>query len=229
LDLISRYLGSDEAKLESETLQRYMEMMRRNLEYKSFSVGGIAEQLYDIKTEERRGWLARGLKAVESVADHTYGAYLLGLIYLPESAPLIEEYDKREILDMLLIHDLGEAFVGDLLPAQKNEVERKKEREAYEYIGTLGTYAGVGNLERVKILWDKFEQKTSINARVANDIDKLENLMQLHVYQRAGREVEHANEWQRDLAGEVETAIGRDILDVIRKQFAVPRSYGKWH
>jgi 5'-deoxynucleotidase YfbR-like HD superfamily hydrolase len=217
-ELVLRVLrGSD---IKSGTLRRFLEMQKRNLEYPRFNVGQIAETLYGLKSARRSGWIDHGLRtSVESVADHTYGAYLLGMLYLPEQAPKWEGYNKGSVLEMILIHDLGEAITGDLLPRDRNEQKASEERETYEYIGTMGTYPRVGRLERVKELWQEFDQKASINARIANDLDKLENLFQLCLYRKRNKPVRHAAQWQQDLIEEIETAAGRNLFDIIKEQF----------
>lgn len=66
----------------------------------------------------RTGWLTRGIAAPESVAAHMHGCFLLAYFLLPEAAPG-DGYDKKTVLQMLLLHDLGEAVTGDIPRPQK--------------------------------------------------------------------------------------------------------------
>lgn len=104
-----------------------------------FPIARVAESLYGLKTTKRAGWTARGPENRESVADHSLGAYILGLLYLPEEEPRWKGYEKREILDTILIHDFAEAYVGDLLPHQKNQAAREREEETFDNLGVLST------------------------------------------------------------------------------------------
>jgi HD domain len=111
------------------------------------------------------------------------------LLYLPEEEPRWKGYEKREILDTILIHDSAEAYVGDLLPHQKNQAAREREEETFDYLGVLSTYTELGNLERVRTLWENFEQRSTLNGRIAHEIDRLENLIQLCLYVKQGHSI----------------------------------------
>jgi putative hydrolase of HD superfamily len=155
------------------------------------------------------------------VADHSYGAWLLAYIYLPEAAPEIAGYDKREILDMLLAHDLAEAYTGDLLPSERGSSKLKEERETFGYIGALGTFEGVGNMDRLRALWENFEDRASENAKIAKDIDRLECLLQLYIYQkRTNNTVSDADTFEAELIDEIKHPITIKMLDTIREHFA---------
>lgn len=222
LQLMKQFLERSETK--SVLLTVYLRMMQTHLRQPSYDVGDAAETLYALKTQRRMGWVDRGMERCESVADHSFGAYLLGLLYLPEREPRWRDYDKREILDMLLIHDLGEAIVGDLLPRQKTDTARDDEKAALEYIGILSTYRQIGDLERVRRLWERFERENSTNAAIARDLDKLENFFQLFLYLKDGRQIPDHATWQRQLAEQIETEAGRAILDIIRRHFTRERT-----
>jgi 5'-deoxynucleotidase YfbR-like HD superfamily hydrolase len=143
-----------------------------------------------------------------------YGAYLIGRFYLQqtldESHEGYEEYDKSTILDMLLIHDWGEAFTGDIV--NKTEQQQDDERDWLEYISLLGTYEGLAPLIDIQKLYSEFEGK-SINACIAHDIDKIENLLQLYIYHRdKNNRIPDFKKWKQGLFKKLDTSIGRDIF-----------------
>ena len=72
-----------------------------------------------LKEISRAGWINSGLKNVESVAAHSWGVSYLALILMPE------ELDKERILSMAIFHDLGEAIIGDITPADNITKEEK--------------------------------------------------------------------------------------------------------
>lgn len=80
----------------------------------------LAETIDALKHLPRTGWHKRGLRGVESVAAHTTGAslWLLWLIERYE-ARYPKRIDRGKALAMVLIHDLPEASLGDITPAQK--------------------------------------------------------------------------------------------------------------
>jgi 5'-deoxynucleotidase YfbR-like HD superfamily hydrolase len=222
LKLIDDLMANVSTRPRSEVLRRYVEMVRRILKQEKFRVGRIAEEMLSIKFEERKGWPSRQVKnRIESVADHSYGTWLLAYIYLPEIAPEVIGYDKREILDMLLVHDLAEAYIGDLLPHERDQNKIKQERDTYGYIGALGTLDGIANMERVRTLWENFETGASENARIAREIDRLECLTQLYIYQKRTKGgVFDAETFEAELTDEIKHPITVKMLDTIREHFA---------
>lgn len=120
---------------------------------------------------------------------------------------------------MVLIHDFAEAWTGDLLPGMKNDAARANERKWFEYLALLGTYGGIGNMAALEQLWEDFENRRTINGNLAKDLDKLDNLMQLHIYLKSGAVIADAESWSNELADEVQTVEGTRILQLITDHF----------
>lgn len=213
--LASRLL--DQGNIRSGVLRRYLTMMCEHLGSKPFRIGSVAEKLYRLKQETRRGWEVRKLGARESVAEHVFGALLLGTLYLPPENQEWEGYDKRKVLRLLFAHDLAEAITGDII--NKNDEEQHKEREAYEYLGLLGTYDNVEGARDLFRSYQEFDQRASLNARIAHDLDRLENLMQLYMFRNHFSKSSDFRKWKVDLTNGVETAAGRRIMQIIEDNF----------
>lgn len=201
-------------RIRNPELCDYVQMIREHLVIKDFSVVTLLRQLYEIKDQKRRGWVVKNVAAPESVADHSFGAYLLALLFLP-SCTNDGTYDKRTVLDMLLIHDLAEAITGDKLPREKDEEYHKKELKIFGDIKLWSTYADMADLREVATLWREFDAGETLNARIARDIDKLENLLQLGVYTQRGIAIADAGKWRDDLRAEVRTEEGQRIRDML--------------
>jgi 5'-deoxynucleotidase YfbR-like HD superfamily hydrolase len=218
LSLIPRLLDADNV---SAQVRDYLLMLEDNLQEPDFPVGRLAEQLYGLKTEIRAGWVERHLdvERIESVAEHTIGTCVLGLLYLPEGNPENwQGYDKTEVLQMLMIHDLAEALSGDVTFRNSTDATREKERQAFRYIMMCRTYPRVADLQSYYERWEQFEAAANENARIARDLDRLENLMQLYLYQRVA-EVEDYQDWKTQLISNISTPAGKRILDIIRDNF----------
>jgi 5'-deoxynucleotidase YfbR-like HD superfamily hydrolase len=171
-----------QARIHSPKLQAYMKMVLHNLEHPTFAPAKALEQMYHLKFEPRQGWVKRGIKQPESVADHSYGACLLCLTMLPEvPKDGWEAYNKEKVFRLLFAHDFIEAYTGDLLPEEKSHETQMLEERAVEYVEMLSTYSGIEGTSELASLWLEFRNKATENARVANDLDKLENLIQLFV------------------------------------------------
>lgn len=116
----------------------------------------------------------------ESVAEHTYNAMVLAERILPESlseAP--GEYDKGEVLRMILAHDFPECVTGDWRYDDCTDQVKKRwfgVAESLQWSVLLGA-GEFGFFKR----WVAVERtyETSLNATCAWFCDKLQLLMQL--------------------------------------------------
>lgn len=124
----------------------------------------------ELKRIKRQGWLDAGLppEKAESVADHSFRtAFLVAFVSGPD-------INLAKALKMALVHDLGEAGIGDLTPRSK--VPKKKKREMEER-----AVAALGNGE-VLALWKEFEEGKSPEARAVREADRYERVIQAMEY-----------------------------------------------
>jgi putative hydrolases of HD superfamily len=113
--------------------------------------------LYNLKDEERRGWVLRGINQPESVADHSWGTALLCLLFAgaeeeagthdlagthsfshtagdTKNAKNGLVLDMEKVLSIAAVHDLAEAVTGDVptrvhLEEQTVTKQEKQHRE----------------------------------------------------------------------------------------------------
>ena len=74
----------------------------------------LLTELNRLKAVPRIGWLLRGVRDVESVADHSYGVALIAMILADRAKARGMAVDVERVLRMALLHDLTEARTGDL-------------------------------------------------------------------------------------------------------------------
>ncbi|HFD40289.1 MAG TPA: HD family hydrolase [Anaerolineae bacterium] len=135
-----------------------------------------------LKRVPRTGWGMRGVPHVESVAEHSFGVAFVALAL----TDLLEEpLDREKVLIMALLHDLAEVRLTDLpisavrlLPA---EIKSRAEAEALADL-----LAPLPGGERLRALWQEFEDRTSPEGRLVRDADKLEMMIQCLRYEQAG-------------------------------------------
>ena len=73
-------------------------------------------------------------KRPESVAEHSWRVSLMAFLLKHE----FPELDMNKVVDMCLIHDLGECFTGDIPTFIKTDSDRKTEDELlYEWVDSL--------------------------------------------------------------------------------------------
>jgi putative hydrolase of HD superfamily len=139
-------------------------------------------ELNHLKQLYRQGWLRVGVppERCESVAEHSLGVALLCLFIADTWFP---EADASKVLRIALLHDLGEARVGDITPHDGVTSEQKHalERQAVEQI-LAGLPRGADYLK----LWEEYEQGSSFEARLVRQVDRLEMALQACVYEHQG-------------------------------------------
>ena len=137
------------------------------MEARSFlEVMGIAEKLKDAT---RHCYTSQGRH--ESVAEHSWRAALMAY-FLKDEFP---EADMNKVITMCLIHDLGEAFTGDIPSFDKTKADEEKEEALLS--------AWVDSLPRpyaseMKALYEEMEKRESLEARIYKCIDGLEAVIQ---------------------------------------------------
>jgi len=139
-------------------------------------------ELCQLKQLYRQGWLRRGVSPLrcESIAEHSFGVAVLALW-------LAQAYDSGldlcKVMRMALLHDFGEVYAGDLIPADGVSAEEKHRREAQSVEQVFAKLPG-GRL--YQDTWQEFEQGDSPEARFVHQVDRLEMGLQAAVYARQG-------------------------------------------
>ena len=107
----------------------------------------------------------------ESVAEHCWRAALMAY-FLRDEFP---EADMDRVIAMCLIHDLGEAFTGDIPAFRKTaEAEQEEARRLYDWIETLPqSYAG-----EMLALYGEMAALQTTEAKIYKAIDNMEAVIQ---------------------------------------------------
>lgn len=160
----------------------------------------------------RNGWIKRGIINYESIAAHMYNCWLMGIMYLPYESIDEENYNRQTILELLLIHDIGECKIGDKIRGTKSQLDMKEENKTI--VDFVATYMNKDN--GLSELWQDSESENpkNINARIAKEIDYIQGVYQYCLYCTEGN-VKFTNDdwnsWCNDI-NYVKTSIGKDII-----------------
>jgi putative hydrolases of HD superfamily len=113
--------------------------------------------------------------------------YRMSLLPLFAPPSLTSRLDIVRVTKMCLFHDVAESLVGDITPLDNVSKQEKSQRESdtIKYITEklLDGVPGNGAKELYNI-WHEFEQGETDEARFAQDLDKLELMMQAIEYER---------------------------------------------
>lgn len=139
----------------------------------------FALKIGKLKKLRRTGWVRYGIPDSESVAEHIFRLSTLTMFLAGKVG-----VDPDKSLKMAIIHDLGEATIGDIvtrrgkniLPIKKRKL--KKERIALEVILSLV------DAQEYTVLFDEYEEQQTIEAQFVYQLDKLEMAIQAYEYEK---------------------------------------------
>lgn len=137
----------------------------------------FVEKAERLKTIYRHSWTS-DITRQESVADHSWMLALLAIV-LPS---LIDtEADAFRLLKMVVVHDLAEAVTGDIPAFQQQAGDTSKYEK--EKIALQKIVADLPSALASEIigLWEEYEQKQTVEAKLAQAIDKAEVLIQHNI------------------------------------------------
>jgi 5'-deoxynucleotidase YfbR-like HD superfamily hydrolase len=177
-------IGSDE-------LRHFVQSFLIDVARGSFSPCDFVFELYRMKSLPRQGWLDRGIAAAapgvaETVAEHEYRCCLLTWFLLPDSSSG-DNYDKRAVIELLLVHDIAETYIGDQVThaMKPDALERYRPEEdgAMQYVRAR---EALNEMHGAAVAFDRwsafYRADESSNSRLAKDFDRLENLLQLQLH-----------------------------------------------
>ena len=107
----------------------------------------------------------------ESVAEHSWRVSLMASLLSHE----FPELDMDKVVNMCLIHDLGECFTGDIPAFVKTDADRKTEDALLEqWVKSLPEELSAD----ISALYKEMEAQETAEAKLYKALDKLEALIQ---------------------------------------------------
>lgn len=143
-------------------------------------------ELMRLKALPRTGWLLRGVRDVESIADHLFGVAWIAMLLADRANARGGQVNVEKVMRMALLHDLSEARTGDLPATIKpyfpgGTLKQADEQAAKDILQPLGAIG-----ENYLALWHEYEERTSLEARIVKAADKLDLLLQAREYENGG-------------------------------------------
>ena len=126
----------------------------------------VAERLKDTPRH-----CTTSLRRTESVAEHSWRVALMAFLLRHE----FPEADIDKVVDMCLIHDLGECFTGDIPTFLKTDADRETEDTL---LGRWMASLPQETREDFTALFQEMEAQRTLEAKLYKALDKLEALIQ---------------------------------------------------
>ena len=126
----------------------------------------VAEKL---KCNTRHCYTSSGRQ--ESVAEHSWRIALMAMLIEKE----FPEADMNKVIKMCLIHDLGEAFTGDIPTFEKTNADTEKEEACLmDWVRSLPQPLA----EEWTDLYDEMESRQTLESKIYKALDRLEAVIQ---------------------------------------------------
>ena len=108
---------------------------------------------------------------IESVAEHSWRVSLMAFLLKNE----FKYADMDKVVNMCLVHDLGECFTGDIPTFQKTDKDRKTEDQLlYQWVNSLPDELS----KELSALYDEMQAQKTLESKIYKALDKLEALIQ---------------------------------------------------
>lgn len=148
----------------------------------------------------------------DNIASHSYRVVMIGWI-IAEA----EEADVPRVLQMCLVHDIGEIRTSDHNWLHKRYVHVDEEKVQEEQLGTLP-------FSKLKKIAEEYEERKTKESFIAKDADLLDQILLLREYACGGnkeaqvwldgkREKKKGNKQFNLLQTETAKKIGKEVMD----------------
>lgn len=122
-----------------------------------------------LKDTTRHSYTSQGRR--ESVAEHSWMTALMAYLMKDE----FPQADMNKVMEMCLLHDLGEAFVGDIPSFEKTPgQEQEEEARFFAWVDTLPPPYGA----EMAGLYREMATRETVEAKIFKAIDNLEAVIQ---------------------------------------------------
>ena len=167
------------------------------------------QKVLALKNVPRQGWKDKlQIDDVESVAEHTYSAAIMSMIYSD-----LHGFDTEKIIKMALLHDLSESITGDLTPNEisKKSKQRKENLAMKQILNELPEKIS----ESYHKIWNDYQEVGSKEAKLLHEIDKLEMVFQAKYYHDKGYSKEKLRSFFETANIEIKSEYLREIISKI--------------
>lgn len=163
-------------------------------------------ELGKLKRLPRTGWVNRGIPNPESIADHTFRSQIIARDFAVAVGA-----NPEEICELMLFHDFPEARAGDIAPSSRMSADEKLSRE----LDAARQLVELGGDPKILDLFKQYADKETSIAKIGNDADKLECVLQAIEY------AEMYPEKRKSLEGFFPYAEQKLLTDVGKKSFEI--------
>jgi len=160
-----------------------------------------------LKRVARSGWWLAGIRAPESVAEHSFRCALIGHFLARRDG----RADVARVTMMCLLNDLHEARINDLHKVGQAYIDFP----AAESKAFADAVAPMAEGAELLALHEEYQRQETREARLAKDADRIECAFQAREYEAAGCAA--CRDWFENARGSLTTDAGRALFDALSK------------
>lgn len=168
-----------------------------------------------LKKIERTGWVTKAnIENPESVAEHVFRSATISMVIGD-----LKRLDTEKMIRMSLLHELQEAIMGDwdVYTKKKLGQERfeKRERETIkEVLGKLPKELEIRYMD----IWKEFQEKKTKEAKLVEQIEKLEMVFQALEYEKEGYDKDKLETFWKYVKERLEDSELKKIFEALEKE-----------
>ncbi|CAD5229384.1 unnamed protein product [Bursaphelenchus okinawaensis] len=136
----------------------------------------LLQVIDNLKHLKRTGWVHHKVPEPETVASHMYRMAVLAMTLDSK------EVDVVKCVKMTLVHDIGEAIVGDITP-KCGVSDKEKFKLEEEAVKTIASYVPSMKEEWYN-LWMEYEKAETKEAKTVKQLDKFDMVAQALSYEQ---------------------------------------------
>tara|TARA_Y100000310_G_C20620484_1_gene783011 strand:+ start:804 stop:1385 length:582 start_codon:yes stop_codon:yes gene_type:complete len=140
------------------------------MENKLLNTIKFLNEIEKLKSITRHSWTTSGRQ--ESVPEHTWRMCVIAFI-LEKDFP---DINMQKVMEMSLIHDFGEIYVGDTPNFDESRplLQKDEQEDVKKVVSSLDKELQ----EKITSLWNEFHENKTQEAKLANAFDKMEAILQ---------------------------------------------------
>lgn len=131
-----------------------------------------------LKRTKRTGWVQRGVRDAESVADHSWGSALIALALAKQL-----KADASKAVKMALVHDLAESKIGDIAPSDTARAKKRSLEKAA--LKSILANVKARDAKEIAELLSEYDSCRTRTAKLVRDAGNLDMLLQALEYERS--------------------------------------------
>lgn len=171
----------------------------------------------NLKHLERSGPKMYNIKDCETVASHCFRTAVMAL-YL-EKELQAQNIDVNQVIKTALVHDAGEAVIGDIVPEkwQKGNKISKQEKRKKE-VEALIDMSDRFNAQFVWKAFDDMEQRKTPEASITKDLEIFESIQQAYEYIKIYPEKAILREYVPYHRPRIKSALVQDLIEGVKQK-----------